>query len=445
MEKYGSLELNESKISNDTTELTEDLNSIVTYVFSISAILLVIFFLGIIFNLISFLSILFGKKTIQPIKLLILNLALADLIYILGIPLFLSNIIFKSWPLQLIGCQLFYLTDFIGMIVGVYTITALSVERFFEVADEKRRLDSFSNKFKILMISIYLILVWLFAILFSMPMVFSIRIESLSNSTVICTSNWSEEQINIFFAIKFVFMFIFPYSIITISSVKLLLFLNKWKQNSLLRNLKQMTAMKTLIKYTRKESNNESKSKKNSKSSEVVQHSPKNDLNEIKKLNDAKSKDNKTYGLTVSMSNAKLKGITATTLTANQSNQYQNHLHPDNCHNLREKRNSNKNVEMTIKINSFNTAVSKQNRIRRKASRIVLLIVLLFFIQWIPLWLFELYKALSVRFIPNIQLINVIITLVSYSNSISNPALYMFITFNFKKFFINHGLGKCFT
>lgn len=419
MEKNSNIFINSSR-RNETGEIPEDINSIVTYVFSISAILVVIFFLGIIFNVISLLSILFGKKAFQPIKLLILNLALADLIYILGIPLFLSNIMFKSWPLQLIGCQLFYLTDFIGMIVGVYTITALSVERFFEVADEKRRLDSFSNKFKVLMITIYLILVWLFAILFSMPMVFSIRIESLNNSTIICTSSWTEEQINIFFAIKFVFMFIFPYSIITVSSVKLLMFLNRWKQNSILRNLKQMTAMKTLIKYTRKESH-DSKAKRE-RSSEHL-----NDGNEVKKL----KVKNKTYGLAVVRN--------GTNNTKNVTS-----LAPDNMKNTKtvsQKRESNK-IEMTIKINSFHTGASKQNRIRRKASRIVLLIVLLFFLQWIPLWLFELYKALSVQFIPNIQLINVIITLVSYSNSISNPALYMFITFNFKKLFINCGFGK---
>ncbi len=97
--------LNVSSKWNETVELSEDPNSIITYVFSISALLLITFVLGIVFNLISILSILFSKKSIQPIKLLILNLALADFIYILGIPLFLANIVFKSWPLQLIGSK----------------------------------------------------------------------------------------------------------------------------------------------------------------------------------------------------------------------------------------------------------------------------------------------------------------------------------------------------
>ncbi len=351
---------------SNSTELQDDSVSILTYIFTISAVLLIIFVLGIIFNLVSLLSIIFGKKPIQPIKLLILNLALADFIYILGIPLFLSNIVFKSWPLHLIGCQMFYLTDFIGMIVGVYTITALSVERFFEVADEKRRIDSFSNKFKILMITIYLIMVWIFAILFSMPMVFSIRLENLSNSTVICTSNWTEEQINIFFAIKFLFMFIIPYSLITVSSVKLLLFLNKWKKKNLLRNLKQMTAMKTLMKYTTNAKSQPNNNQNQNQSNEI------GNLNEIKKLNDPNNNSNK-YGLNNENNNKLKKKVTQ-------------FLHPTIAY-VPTKRESEQKIEITMRINSFNSGASKQNRIRRKASRIVLLIILLFFIQWIPLWI----------------------------------------------------------
>ncbi len=353
---------------SNSTELQDDSVSILTYIFTISAVLLIIFVLGIIFNLVSLLSIIFGKKPIQPIKLLILNLALADFIYILGIPLFLSNIVFKSWPLHLIGCQMFYLTDFIGMIVGVYTITALSVERFFEVADEKRRIDSFSNKFKILMITIYLIMVWIFAILFSMPMVFSIRLENLSNSTVICTSNWTEEQINIFFAIKFLFMFIIPYSLITVSSVKLLLFLNKWKKKNLLRNLKQMTAMKTLMKYTTNAKSQPNNNQNQNQSNEI------GNLNEIKKLNDPNNNSNNNkYGLNNENNNKLKKKVTQ-------------FLHPTIAY-VPTKRESEQKIEITMRINSFNSGASKQNRIRRKASRIVLLIILLFFIQWIPLWI----------------------------------------------------------
>ena len=76
---------------------------------------------------------------------------------------------------------------------------------------------------------------------------------------------------------------------------------------------------------------------------------------------------------------------------------------------------------------------NQSNIIRIKAIKIVLSIVLLFLMQWTPLWFSELYKAIADELIENIQLLNVIITLISYSNSISNPLLYIFLTHNFRK------------
>lgn len=70
---------------------------------------------------------------------------------------------------------------------------------------------------------------------------------------------------------------------------------------------------------------------------------------------------------------------------------------------------------------------------RRKASRIVLLIVLMFFVQWLPMWLFQLHQTFATSKSEHIRLVNLVITLISYANSITNPALYMFLTYNFKK------------
>jgi hypothetical protein len=70
---------------------------------------------------------------------------------------------------------------------------------------------------------------------------------------------------------------------------------------------------------------------------------------------------------------------------------------------------------------------------RRKEIKIILLIVALFFIQWTPLWIFELYKSIdSDEFILNAHLINSIVSFVSYKNSISNPLLYFILKINFK-------------
>ena len=83
---------------------------------------------------------------------------------------------------------------------------------------------------------------------------------------------------------------------------------------------------------------------------------------------------------------------------------------------------------------NLKTRNKKSKGVRMKAIKIVLSIVLLFFVQWTPLWIFELYKSVKNGYIENIHLINSIISLASYSNSISNPLLYIMITVSFRDF-----------
>ena len=71
-----------------------------------------------------------------------------------------------------------------------------------------------------------------------------------------------------------------------------------------------------------------------------------------------------------------------------------------------------------------------------KAIKIVLSIVFLFFIQWTPLWVFEIYKLDNSSSIEDSHLVNSIVSLVSYSNSISNPLLYILITVSFQNFLL---------
>lgn len=348
-----------------------NIGSIVPYVKVVSILLGLIFIVGIISNLISIMAILKQEK-LKTINLLILNLALADIVYTFGIPLFVTNVFSHNWPFKLIGCQLFFLTDFMGMIAGVYTVAALSVERYFEVADKKKRVEKLSDRFKLMIGVFYLVCVWIFAFLFSLPMILSIELHESINDTNICDTNWNHLTLNVFFAVKFIFIFIVPFSIILISSIKLLLFLQQWRRLRLSPTSKQ-TTLNVLLRQTTRTDQDAS--------------------NEVK---------------------------------------------------LKRVRNS---IKRKSKID-----------IRKKAIHIVLSIVVLFIIQWTPLWIAELNKAItndnndnfedieSVHKVQNIHLINVVITLISYTNSIANPFVYMFLTFSFRKYirelFVKLKLGK---
>ena len=321
---------------------------------SLSMLLILIFIVGILLNLVSIIFILKVKK-LRAINLLILNLALADLVYISGIPFYVVHEFSQSWPFQIIGCQLFFLTDFIGMFTGVYTVVALSVERFFEVVDKKKRLETFSCEFKRGLISFYLLLLWSLSVVFSLPMVLSIQINSSS-----CDTNWNDFELNVYFTIKYLFSFIIPFMIISYSSLRLLLYLKECNRNS------QRRLHRTL----------------NRKVCEPNEQS-----------------DEKTF-----------------------SNQI----------------NTSQSVRVRHKTKSYS--------IRHKAIRIVLSIVILFFIQWTPLWLTELLKALPTGFIGfdlNINFFNLVATIISYSNALMNPLLYIFLTYPFKKFIKEYFTLKC--
>lgn len=324
--------MNISKSNETFEQKVSQFNVITPYVNSISFILGIIFIFGIILNLVSIVAILYSNKQ-RAISIFILNLALADLVYTAGIPLFMTHVFKQSWPFGLVGCRAFLLTDLIGVIVSVFTVTALSVERYFEVTDKKKRLENLGTSCRTYLTYIYLLVVWLFAFVFSMPMIMSISLEQTEDNSFMCETNWTEKKINHFFVIKFVFIFALPFCVITFSSLKLWLYLRNWGKTS-----------------------------------------------------------------------------------------------------KRRRKSQNKRMLM----NGKRVKRSKKTRMRQKATKIVLSIVFLFFLQWTPFWLAELYKTVTNQPIVNIQLVNEITTMISYTNAISNPLLYMLLTHDFKKHVTNY-------
>ncbi len=71
---------------------------------------------------------------------------------------------------------------------------ALSLERWLEIADSKKRLDNYSQKFKVACALLYVLIVWLVALFFSLPMILSFKEGSLDGSFV-CDSKWDDNQV----------------------------------------------------------------------------------------------------------------------------------------------------------------------------------------------------------------------------------------------------------
>jgi hypothetical protein len=214
-------------------------------------ILTLLFIFGISLNAIS-VKVIFHSKKIEIISILILNLACADIIYLASIPFFTMNAFADSWPFGLIGCRVFYLLDYVGMTVGVYSVAALSFERLLVVTDNKKSLDKLSDKFKKFIVLIYLTLIWLVGILFSIPLLLYIELGKTIDDKYACGLHTNENEHFILLSVRFILIFLLPFTIILISSIKLILYVKK--NNSVLKS------KQTLISE-RKKSNVQTKNK----------------------------------------------------------------------------------------------------------------------------------------------------------------------------------------
>lgn len=75
------------------------------------------------------------------------------------------------------------------------------------------------------------------------------------------------------------------------------------------------------------------------------------------------------------------------------------------------------------------------NIYKRRATTLVLLIIISFFVLWSPLWILQLYDTFNERGpTPYIQILNFITLVFVYANGLLNPLLYLILTQNFRDY-----------
>ena len=221
------------------------------------------------------------------------------------------------------------------MTCSVYSLVLLSLGQCILVTFKTSRYLKLVKKNRFA--TILMVLVWLIGIVYSLPGLLSIKLDQSFDGSYACGSKWNEQENNKFFIREFIFLFFIPFTIIFVSSTKLVLFLKNSNANF-------------NAKYTHTSVSNESKDLENSRSA------------------------------------------------------------------LKQ----------------------KKNNVQKKAIKMLLAIVVLFIIQWSPIWLFEFFTTKHSKYL---QLINLMATIFSHSNSISNPIIYIILSHNFP--FIVY-LKRCF-
>ena len=323
----------------------------------IQKFLIIVFLVSLLLNVILIVSIILTKRRFQPVKILVLNLAVADLVHTMSMPPFIYQSTDEDYIPTLASCRLFFLSDFVTMGVSAFTVAALSIERFRQIFYYKTRVDTVSNKFKTFITFIYLFLIWSLTLAFALPFTLSLS-QNPSSEEVTCDSNWNEISINLFFGLEFVFIFLLPYTLIIIASLKLIRFLRNWfkKHN---KNLKGLICF-----------------------SQATQ------IPLIEMLN------SKTVSTSVEAGN----------LVSNKRR--------------------------------VQTTTSKRVKIQRISTRIVIMIVFCYLVQWMPIWLLEIMFALKLDHDEyHLKYLVFVFTSLAYTNSVSNPIVYMLSMYNLKAMF----------
>ncbi|MBZ3875782.1 Urotensin-2 receptor [Sciurus carolinensis] len=101
----------------------------------------------------------------------VVNLALADLLYLLSIPFIVATYITEHWHFGDLGCRVLFSLDLLTMHASIFTLTAMSSERHAAVLKPLDTVQRSKGYRKLLVLG-----TWLLALLLTLPMMLAIRL-----------------------------------------------------------------------------------------------------------------------------------------------------------------------------------------------------------------------------------------------------------------------------
>ncbi|XP_028670232.1 urotensin-2 receptor [Erpetoichthys calabaricus] len=131
----------------------------------------------------------------------IVNLALADLLYLSTIPFVVCTYFVKDWYFGDIGCRVLFSLDLLTMQASIFILTVMSTERYFAVV---KPLDTFgrSRKYRKTVTCV----VWLLSFLLALPTMIMIDLRtSHQNGEVkrMCHPTWQMEAYKVYLTVLF--------------------------------------------------------------------------------------------------------------------------------------------------------------------------------------------------------------------------------------------------
>uniref|UniRef100_A0A2K5UGD1 Urotensin-2 receptor n=1 Tax=Macaca fascicularis TaxID=9541 RepID=A0A2K5UGD1_MACFA len=110
-------------------------------------------------------------RAVASMYIYVVNLALADLLYLLSIPFIVATYITKEWHFGDVGCRVLFSLDFLTMHASIFTLTVMSSERYAAVLRPLDTVQRPKGYRKLLALG-----TWLLALLLTLPVMLAMRL-----------------------------------------------------------------------------------------------------------------------------------------------------------------------------------------------------------------------------------------------------------------------------
>uniref|UniRef100_A0A8C9SFU1 Urotensin-2 receptor 3 n=1 Tax=Scleropages formosus TaxID=113540 RepID=A0A8C9SFU1_SCLFO len=126
------------------------------------------------------------------------SLALADLLYLSTTPFIVYDSLAADWAFGELGCRLLLSLDLLTMHASIFTLTAMSLDRYRAVADPLATSSSPSSGL------LRVILAWGMALALSLPMMITLHLEDGENQEgKLCVPAWDEQSSKVYMSVLF--------------------------------------------------------------------------------------------------------------------------------------------------------------------------------------------------------------------------------------------------
>ncbi|KAI1896686.1 hypothetical protein AGOR_G00097320 [Albula goreensis] len=183
--------------------------------FTIGAILSVMCLVGVSGNIYTLVVMCHSMRSAASMYIYIINLALADLLYLLTIPFVVCTHFLKAWHFGDAGCRILISMDFLTMHASIFTLTIMSTERYLAVLkplDTVKRSKSYRKAIALL--------VWVASFVLTLPMIVSIQLKPIGNK-IMCHSTLGQLSYKIYISALFCTSVVAPGVIICYLYVRL--------------------------------------------------------------------------------------------------------------------------------------------------------------------------------------------------------------------------------